>query len=78
MYDGPLSVIATRCHLSPRRGSLFLLKSYFLAQPIRMLAAPFRLTTFGPVAILRPNFNVMKNGGGVILAEWKGPASLIA
>ena len=78
MYDGLLSVIATRCYLSPRRGSSFFLKSYLLTQPFRLLAAPFRLTTFGTFAILRPIFHVMKNAGRVILEECKGQARLIA
>ena len=54
MYDGPLFVIATRCHLSLRRSSFFFPKSYLLTQPFRMLArlaatSPFR----GDIMVLR-------------------------
>ena len=69
MYDVPLSVIATRCHLSPRRGSLFFLKLHLLTQPFRLLA---RLAATS--AILRPIFHAMKNVGRVILEECKGQA----
>ena len=35
-WANPLSVIATRCHLSPRRG--YLLPNFYLSQPFRLLA----------------------------------------
>ena len=41
-WANPLSVIATRCHLTPRRG--YLLPNFYLSQPFRqfaILATPF-------------------------------------
>ena len=57
MYDVPLSVIATRCHLSQRRGSLFFLKSYLLTQPFRLLARLAATFPFREDMIVLRNFN---------------------
>ena len=47
-----LSVIATRCHLSPRRGSL--LPNFYLSQPFRLLATLVATSPFsGDITYLR-------------------------
>ena len=57
MYDVPLSVIATRCHLSPRRGSLFFLKLHLLTQPFRLLALLAATVPFREDIMVLRNFN---------------------